>query len=107
MRSGPLRERITLQSPTVARDSYGAETITWTNERTVYASVEPIKGDEYMEARAFTQTITHRFRIRHQPDKSITPTWRISYDSRTFDIESVINAWERDRTIIIMAVENV
>jgi SPP1 family predicted phage head-tail adaptor len=107
MRAGKLRHRLTLQSPTVTRDSYGAETIAWTDERTVWGSVEPLEGREYLEARATTQTITHQIRIRYQKGKTVHPSWRVSYDSRTFVIESVMNRMERDMETIIMARENV
>lgn len=107
MRAGQLRKRVAIQSYTATQDAYGAETKTWTTQRTVWAGVEPLTGREYLEARATTQTVTHRFRMRRQPDFDVTPTMRLSYDGRTFDIESVLNIGERDREIVVMAVENV
>ena len=107
MRAGKLRHRVTLQSPSAVQNSYGEEVITWADERTVYASIEPIDGREYLEARAHTQDISHRIRLRYQPDKSLHPSWRIKEGSRIFLIESVINRMERDREWVVMARENV
>ena len=107
VRAGKLRQRVTLQSPTATQNSYGEEVITWTDERTVYASIEPLQGREYMEARLQTQEISHRIRMRYQPDKALHPSWRVKYGSRTFLIESVANRMERDREWVVMARENV
>lgn len=107
MRAGLLRHRVTLQSPSATQNEYGEEVITWTDERTVYASIEPLRGREYLEARAQTQELSHRIRMRYQPDKSLHPSWRISYGSRTFLIESVRNVMESDREWIVMVRENV
>lgn len=107
MRAGNLRHRLALQSYTATQDAYGAETKTWATQRTVWGSVEPLTGREYLEARATTQTVTHRIRVRCQPDLTVTPTWRVSWDGRTFDIESVLNTGERDKETVLMVVENV
>lgn len=39
--AGKLRDRVTLQQKSVARDSYGAEIVTWTDVCTVWAEREP------------------------------------------------------------------
>lgn len=106
MRAGKLRHRITLQSPAVTRDEFGAEVQTWADERTVWAQVEPLSGREYLEARATTQEITHRIRTRYQPDKALHPTWRVKWGARVFLIESVQNRMERGEEWIVMAREN-
>jgi len=107
MRAGMLRHRLALQSYTATQNEFGEEVKAWATQRTVWGSVEPLTGREYLEARATTQTVTHRIRIRHQPDLTVTPTWRVSWDGRTFDVESVLNTGERDKELVLMAVENV
>lgn len=107
VRAGKLRNRVTLQSPVETQNDYGEAIVTWQDERTVYASIEPLQGREYLEARLQTQEISHRVRMRYQPDKALHPSWRIKYGSRVFLIESVANTMERDREWVLMVRENV
>jgi SPP1 family predicted phage head-tail adaptor len=107
MRAGQLDQRITFQSPTVTRDSFGAEVVTWGDVRTVWANIQPFQGREYLEARATTQTLTHRIRLRYQPGLAIHPTWRVLYGARVFDIESVQNRLEENKEVILWVKENV
>ena len=106
MRAGLLRKTITIQSATESRSSSGSVIETWTNYAIRRASVEPVSGKEYFAARAVNADVSIRFRVRHDSlTGAITPKMRISYDARLFDIESVINSWERDREILMMCRE--
>lgn len=44
MRAGSLRHRVTIQTPVTVKDQFGATTTTWTNYRTVFASIEQMKA---------------------------------------------------------------
>lgn len=106
MRSGRLRHRITVQTPTQATDDRGAPTDTWATYATRWAAVEPLSGREYFGAQQIASDITHQIRVRHDTvTGAINPKMRISYDSRTFDIESAINTGERDREVVLMCRE--
>jgi len=105
MRIGPYRQRVTLQSPQTTRDAYGAEVVTWKNERTVWANVQPFQGREYLEARATTQSLTHRVRLRWQPGLAIHPSWRLLFESRVFDIETVQNRQEENKETVLWCKE--
>ena len=108
MRAGKLRQRVTLLKPVVTgQDDYGEEEVEYQAQRTVWAQVEPLEGREFMEARLQTQELSHRIRMRYQPDISLHPSWRIQHDGRTFLIESVANRMERDREWVVMCRENV
>lgn len=106
MRAGWLRHRVTIQTKSESRDSYGEPDYTWSDLATVYAGVEPLRGEERMMARAETQELTHRIRIRYYSD-SVTPEARVKWGSRIFDIVEVINVLERDREQIMMCKEAV
>lgn len=103
MMSGRLRHKIVIQNPSESNGSYGETVTTWGTFATVWASVEPLNGREYFESQQTNAEVNFRFRIRYTA--SITPKMRISYDSRTFDIISVINVNERDRETVLMAKE--
>lgn len=106
MRAGLLRKVVTVQSTTESRTTTGAVTNTWATFCTRRAAVEPISGREYFDARAENAEISVKFRMRHDSKTGlITPKMRISYDSRYFDIESVINTGERDKEVILMCRE--
>lgn len=97
MRAGRLRQRVTIQQKSVARDGYGAETVTWTTLATVWASVEPLRGREFSEMRQTQAAIDTRIRLRFRED--IEPQMRASWDGHTYDIEAIIQpAYDRRET---------
>lgn len=103
MRAGELRHRITIQQKTVVRDTYGGETVTWTNTATVWAAVEPLSGREYFSAQQVQAEVNHRIRIRYRA--GITTTMRVLWGTRVFDILAIINLQERGREIHLMCKE--
>lgn len=92
MLAGILRHRVAIQSKTVVQNDYGEETVVWTDERSVWASIEPLRGREYIEAKTLQATVDHRIRMRYLAD--LTPVKRIRYGERVFEIESVIHVRE-------------
>lgn len=105
MNPGDLRHQIVIQSKDLRQDSFGAETPNWSTFATVWASVEPLRGGEYLEARHVQAEVDVRFRIRYRV--GILPSMRISYDGRYFDIISVIHVKEQGREIQLMAKERI
>lgn len=103
MRAGTLRQRVTIQDKSVVRDTYGAETITWTEVATVWAAVEPLQGREYLEARQTTAEVSTRIRIRYR--SGITPEMRVEFGTRVYEILAVIDVKELDREIHLMSRE--
>ena len=104
MRAGFLRHRLTLKTKNVARDTFGEEDVTWTTSATVWGSVEPLRGREYMEARQGQADVSHRIVIRYRA--AVVPTMRVYLeDGRAFEVESAINRLERDEQIELMCRE--
>ena len=85
---GELTERITLQSRSVAKDSYGQDTITWVDAATVWARVRAIHGREFFAAAQVQQEQTIKVLIRQRSD--VLPTWRLMWQGRAHDITGVI-----------------
>lgn len=50
MEAGKLRDRIELQRASVAIDSHGDQVKTWATLATVWGSVEPLSGREFLQA---------------------------------------------------------
>ena len=103
MRAGALRKRLILQSVGSTLDDYGDLSNSWTTDATVWGSIQPISGREEKIAGELTGVVTHFMKIRYRA--GVTAQSRISYDSRTFQIESVKNWDERGIFLEILAKE--
>ena len=106
MNPGKLRHRITLQEYREILDQYGTPIDQgWQDVATVWASVEPIQGREYIQLQNTQSGLTTRIRIRYRP--GITPAMRVLYGTRVFDIQSVIDFEERHIELQLMCIERV
>lgn len=106
MKAGKMRHRITIQTKSVAKGSAGGTVETLADLYTCYADIESIAGREYQGQGQVKSESTHKFWIWY--DRTIgmiTPKMLISFDSRLFDIESVVDRDERKVKLLIMAVE--
>ncbi len=105
MRAGPLRCRITVEAPVETQGSDGSTVTTWETFAAAWATVEPLIGREYFAQQREQATISHKIRMRYQPE--ITHKMRIAWGTRIFEIESVLNVGERNREIVLMCSEAV
>ncbi len=105
MRAGLMRHRITIESPTETQGADGSMTLTWAPFATVWASVEPLLGREWFDAQREQAEVSHRVRMRFLP--GVGHNMRIMWGSRVFEIESVLNAGERNRELVLMCRESV
>ena len=103
MRAGDLRHRVTIQQKSVVRDTYGEEDVTWTDVATVWGSVEPLQGREFIEAKQTQAEITTRIRMRYR--SGILPEMRAVWDGHIYDIEAVIDVGGRKRELHLMCTE--
>lgn len=100
MRAGRLRHRVTLQSKVEARDSYGATTITWDDEATVWAAIEPLSGREYFSQQQIQAEASVRIVVRYY--SGLSTAWRVKDGSTYYDIVDVLNHDERNRMMTLM-----
>ena len=106
MRAGKLRHYITIETAADSIDGSGDVTESFSTLAQRWASIEPLSGREYFTAQQEASEVSHKIRLRWDSTVSaVTPKHRIAYDSRTFDIVSVFNSNERDRELMIMAIE--
>lgn len=105
MRAGMLRRRISIAKKTGTRDAFGAVSDSWTTVLNTFASVEPVSDRERIEAESVFADRTHRIRIRRPPGTNIDTAMRITWGTRTFNILSIVDPWERGRELVIMAAE--
>lgn len=102
---GNLRHRITLQKPVIIRDSIGQELEEWQDVATVWASVEPLSGKEYFNAKQTNSEVSTKITIRYL--ESITPFMRLFFQKHTYNILSVINFEERNIYLQLLCSEKV
>lgn len=105
MRAGPLRNRIIIQTTTESQSTSGYNVNTWSTFATVWASIEPLNGKEYFDSQQVNAEENTRFRIRYL--QNITTKMRVSWNSRIYDIRSIININEINKEMVLMAVEDV
>lgn len=104
MNPGIYNRQIVIQSKLVSgQDATGAEIVTWSTFSTDWASAEPLRGQEFMEARRLQAQVNIRFRLRYR--SGITPAMRVSYDGRLFEIVAVIHPLEAHRELQLMCSE--
>lgn len=105
---GAMRHSVLIQQKTVVRDPHGGYSAsTWATVSTVFASIEPLSGNEYVQHNQLQAGATHRIRIWYSSDVSsiAVKDWKIVFGSREFDIKSLVNPREENEMIEIMARE--
>lgn len=107
MRAGELRHRVTIQylppEDQRARDPFGSVIEEWIDYATVWAAVEPLSGREYFSAQQMNAEVTTNIRIRYL--SGVTPSMRVKWGERLYNIQSVINVRERNRELHLMCKE--
>jgi SPP1 family predicted phage head-tail adaptor len=93
-----LDRRLTIQVPTVTKDSMGGEVTTWGVHAVVWASVIPVRGGERFLAAQRTAEAEVKFTIRFS---EITETARIVYDGAVYDILNVAEIGRGEWTEIL------
>ncbi len=100
---GRLRQRITIQTSSSARNDTGEVIKTWNDGDAVWADIQPGAGRERLAADQIIAEQTHSIRTRFHED--LTPSNRISFESRIFRIIGVQNLRELDSMLDIAAQE--
>jgi SPP1 family predicted phage head-tail adaptor len=95
--------RITLQKKFTTKDPEGLPLETWQNIATIWAAIEPLRGREYFQAATVKSQNMTRFTTRYR--KGITSEMRILYDSKLYDIQSIIDVEGRHQQLELMAKE--
>lgn len=104
MRAGDLKQRITIQRPSVARDGFGAEVPTWATLASVWAKVVTTSGAETIDAaQVAAATLTHEITIRWRSD--VQPTMQVLWGARTLTIRAVVD--DNLRQTLILSCDEV
>lgn len=101
---GQMDRRITLQTAGApVPDGGGGWTPGTPTSFETWAHVEPLQGNEQIQAMQTGMERPHRFTISYRPD--VVTTQVIVYKGRTFDVKSVVDPDEAHDEIVILADE--
>jgi SPP1 family predicted phage head-tail adaptor len=103
MRTGLLRNRITIQIPTRTKNDFGEWVKSWADWVTVWSAIEPNQGKRFFEAAQANSEVQGIIRIRYRA--GILPTMRVKYGDRIFQIISIVHPQERMRELHIFYKE--
>jgi len=104
---GDMRTQITLQSPTIATDAGGAQSVTYANaasKPTVWARWTNAHGVEVVQSESLATVQRATVAIRYRSD--VLPTWRVLKDSEPWQILSVDHVQDK-RRFLELIVERV
>lgn len=87
MKAGELRERVTLQSPSVGRDAYNAEIVTWLDGPSVWAKVVTKSGREPILADRPVMLVGYEVFIRM--GVNISQKYRLMWRRKVLAIDAV------------------
>lgn len=101
--AGELTRSVTINAVTRVDDEYGGSTETTATVATVRAKVQPLEGNEQLQAMQTGMSRPHRFTIRYRA--GVTGATELVYDGRTFNVSSVIDPDAKHRELVILADE--
>lgn len=109
--SGKFKHRVTFQEvvPNSGVNENGFPIDAWQDVKSAWAMIKTVKGSEYSSAASTQNENISRFVIHYT--EGLHPDMRIVYkkkpveDERFFDIESILNDDEADKTLTIIVKE--
>ncbi len=108
MFAGKLRHRITIQQLVAGspqQNAVGEPNVAWTDYLTVWASVDPVTGNEPFLAQQHLARVTSKIRLRYR--SGITSTMRVRFNSVSYDIKAVLNWEERNTELLLLCEQGV
>jgi len=106
MRSGNLIHKVTFQENIGMKSATGAVGKIWADlSLNPYEMVQiiPLKMEERYVSKGLKTEVSHKIRLRYRSD--LNSQMKIVYGLRVFNIDSIINPFERNRELHIMATE--
>jgi len=102
--AGRFKQSITVQQSSIATNAAGQDTETWSTYAARRAAVEALKAKELVAQYQRRALFPWFFRMRSDSlTRDIEPTWRISWDGRTLEIDSV---QQRGDEVHVIATED-
>jgi len=104
MKARSLKHKIVIQTFTESQNDFGEAVKEWTDFKTVYSKITPLSAKEFFKAGTHAEA-SHKIELRYLKD--IKSKMRVIYNSRVFEIESVLNIREENKTLHLICTEAV
>jgi SPP1 family predicted phage head-tail adaptor len=105
--SGRLDRRVTIQALTETSDGAGGQDRAWSDVTTVWASIEPGSGREFVAAQQMQPELSHVVRIHFRT--GVTSKHKLKYApngvARSFSIHAVIDPHEENEQLVLLCAE--
>ena len=106
MQAGHLDKRVTLQSPSGARDTVGERVTVWADAATVWAQVEPLSAQRILALSQEGMTVSWEVRVRRSAlADTVTHAWRVLYGARVLTVSAVQPAYKDDTILVLLCSE--
>jgi SPP1 family predicted phage head-tail adaptor len=102
---GPLRERFTIRTPSVATDAQGGQVVTWANGVGIWASATPHTAREWAQAGALHNAVSHRLLTRYHPDLAVTTRLYWEPNGPALEVVEVRDVDNRSAWLEVVAIE--
>ena len=107
MQAGKLDRRITLQRASTTKNGFNEDVEAWGDIATVWASATPVSDAERVRAQQVGAVISMRFQIRFSTAVAdLSPTDRLSYNGKTYNITAVKELGRREGLEITAATRS-
>jgi|688.fasta_scaffold628214_2 SPP1 family predicted phage head-tail adaptor len=104
IRSGDLRESVTIQAPSEQTNAYGESILTWAPFASRRASVRNLRTDELMSAQGPYSVATHEVQFRYVSglSTSMRLIWVSRFPNQTLDIVSISSHNRREYQTLVV-----
>jgi len=105
MNVGAMTRQVTIRTVTPGTSDGMGGTLPGTSVDVpnIWAEIEPLQGNEQIQAMQTGMQRPHRVTMRYRPGMSAALT--LLYGTRTFDIKSVVDPEEKHRELVLMCDE--
>ncbi len=104
MRAGRLRHRVTIQQASHSTNAMGETYMSYSDWKTVWASIEPNSGRMYYEAQQANSEVEGTIVMRYID--GLVPAMRVSYGSRIFRILAIVHRDEKGKELHLLYKED-
>jgi SPP1 family predicted phage head-tail adaptor len=108
MAIGNMRKRFTFQRESRTPNNSGGYAHTWSTVATVWGSFRPERGSERLDRGRLADPVRGTVRVRSSSTtRTITAEDRVTFDSTSYQIRSIINPDQRNRFLEMVVERNV
>ena len=102
---GKMRYRVKVERATNTRDAGGGLSQDFNPVTTIYANIKPKNANSVYRQGMLQEKVTHEITIRYM--KNIDTNSKITFGTRSFAVNGIINVDERDRFLTLLCEEGI